>query len=266
MNLKDKIIMVTGATGYIGTQICIEILKNEGNLIAIGHKEDSIKKLKKNLNTTVYNNSNNNNFMCFSTDLKKEYNITKLYKKITKKFGYLSGIVNCAYSGKTGDILSIKNEDFIDANNLNVITPIKIVTSFDKLLTNSYKKTKQYASIVNISSIYAIVSPKPENYINKNQINPIHYGASKAALIQITKYLSVRLSKKKIRTNSISPGAIPNPKKINLKFKNKLKKNIPMNRIGTPREVAEPVVFLLSESSSYINGENIIIDGGWTVW
>lgn len=255
--------MVTGATGYIGTQICIEILKNEGRLIAIGHKEDNIKKLKKKLNTIGYNN---NNFMCFSTDLKKENNISNLNNKISEKFRYLSGIVNCAYSGKTGDILSIKNEDFIHSNNLNIITPIKIVTSFDKLLTNSYKKTKQYASVVNISSIYAIVSPNPENYIYKNQINPIHYGASKAALLQITKYLSVRLSKKKIRTNSISPGAIPNPKNLDLKFKNNLKKNIPMNRIGTPREVAEPVVFLLSESSSYINGENIIIDGGWTVW
>ena len=78
--------------------------------------------------------------------------------------------------------------------------------------------------------------------------------------------LSVSLSNKKIRTNSLSPGAVPNPKNLDLKFKNKLKRNIPMNRLGAPREVAEPVVFLLSESSSYINGENIIIDGGWTVW
>ena len=115
--------------------------------------------------------------------------------------------------------------------------------------------------------MYGLVSPKPSNYSSKNLNNPPHYGSVKAALIQYTKYAAVYLSKYKIRVNSISPGAFPNIKnKKNLKLINKLKKNVPLNRVGSPKDLDTSIMFLSSPNSSYVTGINLIIDGGWTVW
>ena len=111
--------------------------------------------------------------------------------------------------------------------------------------------------------MYGIVSPEPTNYKNQKSINPIHYGATKSALIQMSKYLACNLNVKHMRVNSISPGAIPPTGKKNL---SKLKKRIPLGRFGKPIEIAKPIVFLLSNDSSYINGTNLIVDGGWTSW
>ena len=113
--------------------------------------------------------------------------------------------------------------------------------------------------------MYAIVSPDKRLYETQNKQNPIHYGATKAGLIQMTKYLACNFDPKRIRVNSISPGPIPD-KKNNKHFINNLKKKCPIGRVGKPIEIALPVVFLLSDYSSYINGINLQIDGGWTAW
>ena len=81
----------------------------------------------------------------------------------------------------------------------------------------------------------------------------------------MTKYLACHLGKDNIRVNSISPGPFPQSTK-GLKVKNIKSYKIPLNRFGKPIEVAEPVVFLLSNKSSYINGSNLVVDGGWTAW
>jgi NAD(P)-dependent dehydrogenase (short-subunit alcohol dehydrogenase family) len=115
--------------------------------------------------------------------------------------------------------------------------------------------------------MYGIVSPNPKNYSSKKDNNPTHYGSMKAALIQYTKYASVNLAKYNIRVNSISPGAFPNlPIKKNKKFLSKLKKNIPLNRIGLPSDIKTSIIYLSSKNSSYVTGTNLIVDGGWTAW
>ena len=116
--------------------------------------------------------------------------------------------------------------------------------------------------------MYGLVSPKPENYKNFNKMsNPPYYGAVKAALIQYTKYAAVNLAKYNIRVNSISPGAFPNLlTQKNKNFINKLKKNIPLNRIGKPNDLKTSIVYLCSKNSSYVTGTNLIVDGGWTAW
>ena len=121
--------------------------------------------------------------------------------------------------------------------------------------------------IVNISSMYGIVSPDPANYKDaKKFANPPHYGAAKAGLIQLTRYAAVHLAKYNIRVNSISPGPFPGESvKKNSDFIKVLSKNLPLGRIGDPIELLGPVIFLLSSASSYITGENIVVDGGWTV-
>jgi len=124
------------------------------------------------------------------------------------------------------------------------------------------------ASIVNISSMYGMVSPDPSLYADTGANNPAHYGATKAGLIQLTRYLACHIAKQGIRVNSISPGPFPKIAEdpAGSQFIKALESKVPMGRIGQPEEVAGPVTFLLSGAASYVNGANIPVDGGWTAW
>ena len=123
-------------------------------------------------------------------------------------------------------------------------------------------------SIVNIASMYGKVSPDPSIYGDSGQNNPIHYGATKAGMIQMTRYLACHLAGRNIRVNSISPGPFPRPgiKDSAPDFMMQLEKKVPMGRIGNASELVGPVLFLLSPSASYITGIDLPVDGGWTAW
>jgi gluconate 5-dehydrogenase len=116
--------------------------------------------------------------------------------------------------------------------------------------------------------MYGIVSPDPSIYSDSGKNNPIHYGASKAGMIQMSKYLACHYGSENIRVNSISPGAFPNTDIDSgiPRFIENLESKIPLHRVGEPAEIGGPVVFLLSDASSYVNGANIPVDGGWTAW
>ena len=116
--------------------------------------------------------------------------------------------------------------------------------------------------------MYGHLSPDYRLYENVPQSNPPSYGASKAGIIQLTKYLASFLSKYKIRVNCISPGAFPFPEVVSKypEFVERLNSKNPMNRIGKPEELKGVVGLLCSNAGSYINGQNICVDGGWGIW
>ena len=131
-----------------------------------------------------------------------------------------------------------------------------------------YMVAAQAGSIINISSIYGLLSPDLGIYSNLNKANPPYYGAAKAALIQYTKYTACEFAKDGIRVNSISPGAFPSPKfqKIHPNTVKKLKSKIPLKRIGKPEDIIGPLMYLATSSSKYVTGTNIIVDGGYSTW
>ena len=116
--------------------------------------------------------------------------------------------------------------------------------------------------------MYGIVSPNPDVYENTQvDPNPSNYGCGKAAIIQFTKYIACNYAKYNIRANCIAPGPFPNLEtQENKSFIGNLKNKTPMNRIGTPDDIKGITVFLSSEASSYITGQCISVDGGWTAW
>ena len=123
--------------------------------------------------------------------------------------------------------------------------------------------------IVNVLSIYGIVAPdqsiyKGSEYLGQPINTPAIYSVSKAALLGLTKYLSTYWAKKGVRVNAVTPGGIYSGQ--NDVFVENYSKKVPMNRMANAEEIANGIVFLASDKSSYINGHNLIIDGGLTVW
>ena len=118
------------------------------------------------------------------------------------------------------------------------------------------------ASIVNISSIYGVSAPDWELYKGTNINNPGAYSVSKAGVVHMTKWLASTLSPK-IRVNCVSPGGVY--RKQSEKFVKKYESRTLLKRMATEKDIVGPVVFLSSSSASYITGENLIVDGGWTI-
>ncbi|MDE2133350.1 MAG: SDR family oxidoreductase [Alphaproteobacteria bacterium] len=124
------------------------------------------------------------------------------------------------------------------------------------------------ARIVNIASMYASVSPDRRIYTKSEQASPFHYGPAKAALLQLTRHLAAELGPEKIRVNALVPGPFPTRQAADADpaFAERLAGRTMLARLGDPREIAGPLLFLASKSSSYVTGAALTVDGGWTQW
>ena len=120
------------------------------------------------------------------------------------------------------------------------------------------------ASIVNIASMYGQVAPDGRLYAAREGQSPFHYGPAKAALLQLTRHLAAELGPQRIRVNALVPGAFP--ARIDPELAGKLAGRTMLGRLGTPQEIAGPLLFLASPASGYMTGGALNIDGGWTAW
>jgi gluconate 5-dehydrogenase len=251
----SKVILITGANSFLFKGISENFLN--------GRKNDKIIiTSKKKVNINLKNKKN-----CFFQilDVRNEKSIITILKNIKKKYNRLDGVVNFAYTGKSGDISKINKNDFYTATDFNLIAPFNLAKNIAKIFS---KQKGYYISIINIASIYGIISPDFKIYKkNKNFINPIHYGATKAGLIHMTKYLAKIYADLNIRINCVSPGAFPNQRilKNNPFFKKKLTEKISLKRLGKPNDLLGIFNFLLSPESNYITGANYTVDGGFTL-
>lgn len=252
-SLKNKVVLLTGAAGYLGSEMVKALLDHGATVYANTKTEKRFQELRKEISSDASAKLEKAIF-----DLNNKSKIDRFFNDLPKN--EINVIVNNAYVGKSGGTNLSKCIDFDQAFKLSVTCPNYI---FKKNLENN-SSMKSCTSIINICSMYAHVAPRIKNYPNAKDVNPPFYGASKAALIQWTRYIATEFGNKGIRCNSISPGAFP--KHASKSFEKKLVDCIPLGRLGNADEIAGCVIFLASDASSYINGEDIKIDGGWTSW
>ena len=239
MNLKDKKILITGATGGIGNSL-VETFNNFGSkIVATGTNQEKLDKLKKKFPNIIIER--------FKLD--EHDKIENFVNEVDKKLGGLEILVNNA--GITLDNLSIR----LTEENWKKVLEINLTSTF-LMCKFSIKKMlkKKYGKIVNITSIVGHTG-------NFGQAN---YAASKAGIIAFSKSLALEYAKKKININCVSPGFIQTEmtEQINEEFKKSLISKIPSGTLGKAEDVSNCVVFLASEMSKYINGETLHVNGG----
>lgn len=243
MKLKDKIILLTGGFGLLGKSILIK-LQNEGAFVI---NADIVAK-----DTPDFSN--------MYLDITSEDSIQSLFSRIFKKFGRIDGVVNNAYP-RTAD-WGNKFEN-IKFNSWKQNVDFQLNSYFLVSQTAlKYMKENRSGSIVNISSIYGVVGPDFTLYNGTDMTMPAAYSAIKGGLINLTRYLASYFGPYNIRINCVSPGGVLDgqPQTFIDNYNNK----VPMKRMANPDDISPSVAFLLSNDSTYITGQNLIVDGGWT--
>lgn len=204
-DLTGRVVMLTGSTGYLGRAMAHAILVAGADLIMIGRQESTLTTQRDLLSPELRRR-------CHISACDVTHTDTPMYLKslIEGRFGQLHGIVNNAYAGRTGTLDTIDAKDFMMACTYNLVAPFALVKTLAPLLEATANKNQTTASVVNVASMYGIVSPDPSIYDNSGLNNPIHYGTSKSGMIQLSRYLACHLGQAGIRVNSISPGPFPN--------------------------------------------------------
>ncbi|MDB3982313.1 SDR family oxidoreductase [Candidatus Pelagibacter sp.] len=252
INFKDKNVLITGANGFIGSSLS-ELFYNLGANLILTDKVKKPLKLKKLINKkkTHY----------LSCDLAMETSILNFQKKILNRYNRLDVIIhNASSTGDDNNIGWAANFDKQLTHHWDQVFQISLKSNFDinKKFIKLLKKSKN-PSIINISSIYGFMAPDWEIYRGTKIKNPAGYGVSKAGLIYLTKWMAKTLAPK-IRVNSVSPGGIKRTQ--SKRFIKKYIKKVPLGRMANETDVVNAVIFLASDMSSYVTGQNIIVDGG----
>lgn len=248
---KEKIVIVTGGYGYLGGAMSELFAQRDFRVIVFGRNYNKFKDFAQGKSL---------NIEFFKGNIHDENSIIMLLEYIESKGFEIHSIINNAHSFKGREPLKIKPDEW----NFTLEGSLRSVYLFTKIFACSLNSG---SSIINISSMYGYLSPRFELYNNFDKfLNPPHYGAAKAGIIQLTKYFSTLLGPKGIRVNCISPGPIPKDsiKEESNEFIDRLSQRTVLKRVGTPLEIAEVAYFLASDKASYITGQNIKVDGGWS--
>jgi 3-oxoacyl-[acyl-carrier protein] reductase len=239
-SLKDKNIIVTGASGGIGNSIVEKLYESGANIIATGTRLEKLEELKKKFD----------NIKILKFDILQHEKIEEFINNATEELGgSLYCIVNNA--GITKDNLTIRMslEEWTKVIDVNLTSTFLMCKySIKKMLKNKSGK------IINITSVVG----------HTGNVGQANYTASKAGIVAMSKSLAIEYAKKNININCISPGFIGTAMtdKIDAKFKEAIIAKIPSNRLGKPEDVANAVIFLGSSQSDYINGETLHVNGG----
>lgn len=268
-SIENKNVIITGAAGFLGTEFVSSIVECGGNPICLDISRVNLAKLNKN----IINNFNKK-LLTFVIDITDEVQVRKFKNNLLKKKIKVDALVNNAAinpivekGNKIGNLL----ENY-PLNLWNKELAVSLTGAFlmSKHIGDYMFKYFEEGLIINISSDLGLIAPNQNiyNYKNGNEfkrnVKPVTYSVSKHGLIGLTRYLSTYWPASCIRSIAICPGGVERDQSE--RFKKELIKLIPMSRMAKKNEISGMLLYLLSNSSSYINGSIISIDGGRTVW
>lgn len=251
-SLKNKIAIITGGAGLIGRIIAIGLSQAGAKVYIADTDEKKGKKIQKKYDKISWIYLDISNYISIKTTI----------DKIIKKEKKIDILINSAYP-KTSDwnleFERIKPESL----KKNVDMHMNGYILCCQQVAEKMKKQKN-GTIINFGSIYGVLGPNFSIYKGTDMTMPAAYSAIKGGIISFTKYLATYYAKYSIRANVICPGGIFD-NQLNSFVKNYEEKT-PMKRMGKPEDIVGPVIFLSSEASSYITGQILLVDGGWTAW
>jgi len=262
-DLHGKNIILTGSSGFLGSQYSHVLSQAGANVILLDIDEEENKKIEKTLAKKYHTRP-----MSFQVDISDQLAIKQIKKDVLRRYKKIDGLINNAVfhpKTKTKNIskpfelfpLHLWNQA-IDVNLTGVFLCCK---EFGGVMARQRKGV-----IVNISSTYGVVGADQRIYGRSGLNSPVSYAVTKGAIINLTRYLAAYWHGKNIRVNTLTPGGVQDNSYMDKKFIKKYSEKTMLGRMAHRDEYNGALLFLVSDASSYMTGSNLVIDGGWTAW
>ena len=255
--LKDKVIIISGACGLIGRAFCEAVSQFGGSVVVADISASNPKQFAADL-------EKRNGVKCIGVEIEVENkdSVQFLLKQVLDTFGKVDGLVT-GHQNKSHLIF----EPFEDVSEENWDKVVEVNLKGTFLLCQiigSYMAKNGNGSIVNIPSTYSVVAPNQNLYKGTNMGCPAAYSASKGGIDALSQYLASYWASKNVRVNMITPHGVWNNHED--QFEKNFAQFSPMQRMSYNHEVAPALIYLLSDASSYVTGNNMLVEGGWTTW
>lgn len=253
--MMQKVCVITGGAGFLGRKYCEFFIKKNFTVLCIDNNKDNIKKIK---------SLNLKNLILYECDITKDNKVEKLFKSINKIY-FVDVLINNAAIDAIPFKKNVKQKfptSKIWDNEMNV----SLKGSFLMIKYFGEEMIKRNrGSIINIGSDLSVIAPNQKIYNSsyKNYIKPVTYSVIKHGMLGLTKYFASLYAKDNVRVNMVSPGSIQNNQ--SKKLLKELKGIIPMRRLGSYSDILGILFFLANNDSSYVTGQNILVDGGRTI-
>jgi NAD(P)-dependent dehydrogenase (short-subunit alcohol dehydrogenase family) len=257
MMLDDKVVVVTGGAGLLGSAFSEAIISENAIVIIADYDKIIASKCATNLTAKIKTGFAE----AHSLDITSKSSINELIANVHKKYGKIDALINNAYPRNKNygnKFEDVTYQDFCE--NLTSNVGGYFLTSQQFI---HYFKKQGYGNIINIASIYGVIAPRFDIYQGTDMTTPVEYAAIKAAILHLTRYMAKYLSGKNIKVNSLSPGGIKNHQPA--KFIEKYASYTLNQNMLDATDINGALLFLLSGHSAHMNGQNVIIDDGFTL-
>lgn len=252
-DLHQKVVVITGGCGLLGKTFVKAVLDNNGIAVAADINEDALTALSAEIRSDA--------LFTVQMDITSAPSIQKAIGTIKNKFGKIDALANNAYPRNKAygaDLEKVTYKDFCENTDAHLGGYFLCMQQF-----SLFFKEQGFGNIISMSSIYGVIPPRFEVYENAGFTMPVEYAAIKSAVIHLTRYFAKYYKGKNIRFNCISPGGIENAQDGNFLVKyNSLSLNKGML---SPNDITGALLFLLSDASQFMNGQNLVVDDGFSL-
>lgn len=254
-SLRDRLVLLTGGYGHLGRAIAAALAGHGATVVVIGRRAEAFEQ-------AFGGSAADDNIHFVAGDVADTASVQAALRAVRKQFGLPAVLINNATYGA--------------GSQPEALTDAEFARTLDGALGSAYRcireilpylRERQGGKIINVASMYGLVAPDFSVYETAPQFtNPPHYGAAKAALIQLTKYFASYLGPENIQVNCVTPGAFPSASvQQHPAFMQELTQRIPLGSIGRPEDLAGAFVYLSSRAADFVTGHNLVVDGGWTI-
>jgi NAD(P)-dependent dehydrogenase (short-subunit alcohol dehydrogenase family) len=256
-DLRGKTCLITGATGHLGAAMAAALAEAGASVIASSRK---LPEAQRSIAALPVRHEGQKHYAAAIDQMEDETSIQRAFDRAVETAGQIDVLVNNGHELLGADWTSVSGEQF--SRHLANATGYFLLA---RHLRNHAVARRAPASIIMLGSMYGLVGSYPDVYDDICAPSPVAYQTLKGGLIQMTRHLAAYWAKDGIRVNTLSPGPFPSSS-ADSRLLERLTKKTPLGRMGQSYELKGAIVFLASDASSFMTGQNLIIDGGWTAW
>lgn len=238
----DKVVVVTGGSGLVGSEVCAGLVAQGARVFSADISPEAPAGVEP-----------------VTMDITVDASVKTAFANIAERAGRIDALVNCAYP-RTADWGAHLDDVAMDSWRANVDSHLGGYFHCCREVAEHIPRTG--GSIVNTASIYGIVGPTWSVYEGTDMTMPVAYSAIKSGILGLTRYLATAWGPRGIRVNAVSPGGVESGQPVG--FIERYTANTPLGRMAEARDIVGPIVFLVSDASSYVTGHDLVVDGGWT--